>query len=250
MTTPAIELTDCSLAFRRMVNPAQSLKEFVLRGAKRDVAFEEKLGVSGVSVTVAPGEVLGVVGANGAGKSTLLRLIAGVFTPTAGRVVVRGIVTPVIDLVSGIDPNLTGEESVVLYGALLGRDPEVMRDRVGSIAEWAGLANYVDKPVRTYSVGMVARLGFGIVTDVVPDVLLLDEVFAVGDMPFRERSLERIGLMAERGAAVVLVSHDLALIQERSDRVLWLERGRAREIGHPVPVCASYLDSVLEGQIA
>jgi ABC-type polysaccharide/polyol phosphate transport system ATPase subunit len=241
MASPSIAVNDVSLAYRLARNRSGTLKEFLVRMLKRQVDHEKLLALKDVSFEVHRGEVLGVIGANGAGKSTLMKIIARVLPPTHGRVIVRGSVAPMIELGAGFNPELTGYENIVLYGTLLGYDPVHMRERAPIIAEWAGLEDFLDVPIRSYSSGMLARLGFGIASDTAPDVLLVDEVLSVGDQAFQRRSSERMVNMIGRGAAVVLVSHSMPTILEMADRVLWLDHGIARALGDPDEVVDGYL---------
>jgi ABC-2 type transport system ATP-binding protein len=241
---PAIEINDLSLAYRLPRHPASSVKEFAILSLKRQVAYESLWALRDVSLTVQPGELFGVVGPNGAGKSSLLKVIARVLPPTRGRVIVRGLVAPLIALGTGFHSDLTAQENIVLHGAILGRPPVEVRRRIPAIAEWAGLEDFLDVPLRTYSSGMLARLAFAIATDVTPDVLLVDEVLAVGDEQFRERSEARIDELMRGGAAVVLVSHALEYVRTLADRAIWLDAGQVRATGDPNDVVDAYLGAV------
>ena len=180
------------MAYQMARNRASTAKEYVINLLKRQVVYDELWALNDVSFDVRRGEVVGIVGANGAGKSTLMKVLAGVLHPSAGRVIVRGRLSPMIEVSGGMNNELSGRENIVLMGTLLGRTPREMNQRVDPIAEWAGLEEFIDVPVRGYSTGMKARLGFGVATDVKPDVLLIDEVLAVGDEAFRAKSLDRI----------------------------------------------------------
>jgi ABC-2 type transport system ATP-binding protein len=196
--------------------------------------------VDDVSFEVHPGEVLGIIGANGAGKSTLMKLVARVLPPTNGRVCVRGRVSPMIELGAGFNPEQTGQENIVLYGTMLGRDVKHMRRRCEAIADWAGLSSYLNVPVRAYSSGMVARLAFSVAVDVDPDVLLIDEILSVGDAAFQKKSNERMDELIGGGAAVVLVSHQMQQIVDRASRVVWLDHGKVQLAGDPKAVVEAY----------
>jgi ABC-type polysaccharide/polyol phosphate transport system ATPase subunit len=246
---PAIEAQELSLAVRLPDLATWSLKEFVVHGLRRRIAYHEIWPVREVTVSVDPGELLGVIGRNGAGKTTLMRLVSGILAPTSGRVMVRGRITPVLGLGAGFHPDLTGRENIVLLGALLGRDPSDLGERAVAIAEWAELRDYLDVPLRAYSAGMSARLALAVVTEDRPDILLLDEIFAVGDAEFQERSRERILDLIRRGSTVVLVSHDLATIEEWSSRVLWLDAGRVAGLGEPAAIVAQYSAQAQVGHV-
>jgi ABC-type polysaccharide/polyol phosphate transport system ATPase subunit len=241
----AVWAHELGVAYRRPRVVARSVREAVGNvWRSRRSGHDEFWALREVSVRIRRGEVLGVVGSNGSGKSTLLKAFAQVLPPTTGRVVVRGRVAPLIELGAGFHPELSALENVVLHGALLGQDPAVLRTRAEDVVDFAGVREFADAPVRTFSSGMLARLAFAVATECEPDVLLIDEVLAVGDQAFQERSGERIAQLLCRGAAVALVSHDLPVVERLADRVLWLDRGDALACGHPTSVIGWYLDGV------
>jgi ABC-type polysaccharide/polyol phosphate transport system ATPase subunit len=244
MSEPPVVVDGVSLAYRLARNQAGTVKEFAIQLLRRQVRYEQLWAVSDVSFEVHRGETLALIGRNGAGKTTLMKVVARVLPPTGGRVIVRGHVAPMISLGAGFNAELSGYENIVLYGTLLGRDPEWMRSRVDAIAEWADLTEFLDVPVRAYSSGMLARLGFAIASDTTPDVLIVDEVLSVGDQQFQARSFDRMQAMMDAGAAVLLVSHSLPKVAELADRVLWLDRGRIRMIGDPDEVIAAYREAM------
>ena len=245
----AVEIDEVTLAYRLMRDRAGSIKEFAIRAATgRRLRVERLQALRGVTLAVRRGEVCGIIGRNGAGKTTLLKLCARVLPPSTGRVVVRGRIAPMIELGAGFNPELTGRENIVLYGTMLAGDPAAMRRRAQAIAEWAGVEEFIDVPLRSYSSGMVARLAFAVATEIEPDVLLVDEVLAVGDESFRQRSAERVEEMIGRGAAVLLVSHDLGSIRRLASTALWLEQGTVQRRGHPAAVVDDYLAAVHEKQ--
>jgi ABC-2 type transport system ATP-binding protein len=238
--TAVVDVSDVSLAYRLTHSHAASFKEFTIHMFKRRVQFEQLWALDDVSLTLRAGEVLGVIGANGAGKSTLMKVIARVLPPTAGRVVVRGQVAPLIELGAGFNLELTGAENTLLYGTLLGRKPAFMRERLTEIARWAELEEYMDVPVRSYSSGMLVRLAFAVAVDVDPELLLVDEVLSVGDERFQQKSISRLHELIDRGTAVLFVSHDLETVATMADRVVWLDRGRIKMVGAPDEVIAAY----------
>jgi ABC-type polysaccharide/polyol phosphate transport system ATPase subunit len=240
VSDPVIEISDASLAYRMARSPSSTLKEYMIKLIKGQVSYEKFWAVRGVSLSVSEGEVFAVVGPNGAGKSTLMKMIARVLPPTAGRVIVRGSVAPLIELGAGFNPDLTGHENIVLYGSLLGRSDKEMRVRSTEIAAWAGLTDFLDVPIRSYSTGMLARLGFAVATDVQHEVLIVDEVLSVGDAAFQQKSKHRILSMIEAGCSVVFVSHDLGSVLEIADRVMWLDHGEIKMVGDPAEVVAAY----------
>ncbi len=233
-----------SLAYRHNRNRAGTIKGFAIDVVKGKTASEEVWALKDVNFSLSSGEVLGVIGRNGAGKSTLMKIVARVLPPTEGRIVVRGAVAPMIELGAGFNTEMSARENIVLYGTLLGRTPVQMRERVANILDWAELNEFVDVPIRTYSSGMLARLGFAVATDIEPDVLVIDEVLSVGDASFQLKSKERMIQLIDSGAAVLFVSHDLDAVEEVSDRVLWLDRGHTVMMGDPKEVVQAYVGSV------
>lgn len=243
LTVPSIEVAHAGHVYRLPRHDASSLKELLTRLVGRKRPSELLHALSDVSFEVRPSEVFAVIGPNGAGKSTLMKLLARVLPPTSGRVIVRGRVSPMIELGAGFNVELTARENIVLYGALLGRTASQMRNSADAIVDWAGLSEYLDVPVRAFSSGMVARLAFAVAADVSPDVLLIDEILAVGDDAFRRKSLERIDQLINGGAAVVLVTHNMGEVQARAHRVMLLNRGRVQMVGPAEEVVSAYLSS-------
>ena len=239
-----VEATDISLAYRRTRHRVSSLKQTAIDTIKRRMAYEQFFALKKVSFEIARGETVSIIGRNGAGKSTLLKVIARVLPPTTGRVIVRGHVAPMIELGAGFNPELTGAENIVLYGTLLGRTPKEMRSRIEAIADWSGLTEHLDIPIRAYSSGMTARLAFAIATDITPDLLLLDEILSVGDADFREKSAARTREMMNDGCAVLLVSHDLDAVARMSSRAIYLSDGTPKVAGKPNIVIEAYLADV------
>ncbi len=239
-----IEVKSVGLNYRMAHDRAGTIKEFAFQFLQRQLVTEEFAALSDVSFEVPRGEVFSLIGPNGAGKTTLMKVVARVLPPSSGRVIVRGVLAPMIALGAGFNPELAGFENIVLFGTLLGRDPDEMRERVGAIAEWAELTEFLDVPVRSYSSGMLARLGFAVASDIQPDVLVVDEVLAVGDEKFQRKSAARMKAMMETGTAVLFVSHDLEVVERLSDRVLWLDGGRIRMLGRAKEVVDAYRGSV------
>jgi len=243
-TEKIVEATDISLAYRRTRHRVSSLKQTAIDTIKGRMAYEEFFALRNVSFEIARGETVSIIGRNGAGKSTLLKVIARVLPPTNGRVIVRGDVAPMIELGAGFNPELTGAENIILYGTLLGRTPKQMQSRIEAIADWAGLTEHLDIPIRAYSSGMTARLAFATATDVTPDLLLIDEILSVGDEDFREKSAARTLAMMNSGCAVLLVSHDLEAVRTMSSRAIYLENGNQKISGNPNDVIEAYLADV------
>lgn len=235
-----ITLNRVGLCYRMPKDKIQSMKEYLVALARGRLRYNSFFALSDVSFSVGRGEVLGIVGSNGAGKSTLLKVIAGILTPTSGELRVKGRVVPMLELGSGFDDDLTGRENIFLNGAILGYSEQFLRERFDEIVEFSGLYDFLDVPVRNYSSGMVMRLAFSIASMVEPDVLIVDEILAVGDARFQEKSYTRMLELMHRGTAVLLVSHDLGQIRRLCDRVLWLEGGRVRRLGDTQEVCDAY----------
>jgi ABC-2 type transport system ATP-binding protein/lipopolysaccharide transport system ATP-binding protein len=236
-----------SVRYRVPLERILSLKEYAIRLLSGKISHVVHDALREVSLQVARGEIFGVVGRNGAGKSTLLRLLARVIQPTTGRVWVRGRVSPLLDITGCFHPELSGRENIFLNGAVLGLSRVEIRRRLEGIVAFAELGDYLDAPVRTYSSGMIARLGFAIATDVDPDVLLIDEVLAVGDEAFREKCFARFRQFRDRGVTIVLVSHDLFAVEKLCHRVLWLEDGGLALIGEACEVVAGFRARLSQG---
>ena len=221
-----IHFENVSIRYRVPRGGSRSLKEHVVRRLAKRITFDEFEALKSVSVDVADGENVGVIGRNGAGKSTMFKAICRVVRPSEGRVVVRGRIAPLLELGLGMNAELTGRENVMLQGALLGFSRGDMQERLARITEFSELAGFIDAPMRTYSTGMVARLAFSVATDVDPDILLVDEALAVGDERFQAKCRDRMAGFRGAGKTVMLVSHSLGHVRETCSRVLWLDQGR------------------------
>ncbi|MFO7547444.1 MAG: ATP-binding cassette domain-containing protein [Acidimicrobiia bacterium] len=239
-----IEAHDVSVAYLMSHDRAGTIKEFTFQVLKRQVHTEKFWAVKHVSFEVRRGETLALIGPNGAGKTTMMKVIARVLPPTSGRVVVRGVVAPMIALGAGFNHELNAIENIVLFGTLLSRDPDEMRERAAEIGEWAELTEFMDVPIRSYSSGMLARLGFAVAADVDPDVIVVDEVLSVGDESFQRKSYDKMQQLMSGGTAVLLVSHALDKVEEMADRVIWMDRGEVRMLGDPAEVVEAYRSSV------
>jgi len=199
--------------------------------------------LQGIDLTVSHGERLGVIGVNGAGKTTLLQVIAGIYPPTSGRVEIDGRVAPLIDIGAGFSAELTGRENIFLYSSLLGRASSEMAGKVDRILEFAELQDFADMPIKYYSTGMRQRLNFSVATEVVPEILLIDEVFAAGDAFFTLKAKDRMHMLLDNSKISVMVSHNLGLIREACSRVILIHQGKIARDGEPDAVCAYYLES-------
>ena len=238
----AIELSGVSKAFVIRRNPARNLKVRLLGLVHRRQRERRKLlwALRDVDLAVRHGECVGLIGSNGSGKSTLLRIIAGIFQPTQGHVKVRGRVAPMIELGAGFHPELSGRENVYLNASLYGLSRREIAGIYDAIVKFSELAEFIDEPVKNYSTGMYVRLGFSIAAHLEPDVLLVDEVLAVGDEHFQQRCLARMAEIRRRGATLVLVSHNLQLVERICDRACLLAHGRLDLEGEPTKVIARY----------
>jgi len=230
-TRPVIELRDVSLCYRLAKQKIPSLKEYAIHFVKGSLAYEQLWALREVSVAITEGETVGIVGRNGAGKSTLLKVISGVLKPTRGRLWRRGWVAPILELGTGFDYELTGYENVYLNALLLGRQRREIDQRLDQIVDFSGLDDFIRSPIRNYSSGMLARLGFAIATAWQPDVLILDEVLAVGDARFLKRCEQRIDEFRRAGTTILIVSHDSDAVRKNCRRCLWLERGELLDDG-------------------
>jgi ABC-type polysaccharide/polyol phosphate transport system ATPase subunit len=240
----ALELDNVSVRFRLPVEQVSTLQETVIRWLQRRMRYTDLWALRDVSLRVEPGEVVGIIGRNGAGKSTLLRVIAGVIKPTAGRVVANGRLVPLIDLSAGFDMELTGRENIFLNGALYGLSRGEMDGKVQDIIEFADIPGFIDAPLRAYSSGMIVRLGFAIAAEMDPELLLVDEVLAVGDESFQAKCTERFEAFRDAGVTVVLVSHNIGLIQSLCSRAIRLDQGSILSDGCPDEVVSQYHTSV------
>lgn len=239
-TETAICLENVSVRYRVPHERITTFKEYAIRLVTRSVTYADYMALQGVSLEIRRGEVVGIVGKNGAGKSTLLKLAARVLQPTRGRVWVRGRVAPLLDISAGFHPELTGRDNVFLNGTLLGLSRKAIREKFERIVDFAELWDFIDAPLRMYSNGMIARLGFAIATDVEPDILLIDEVLAVGDDAFQRKCWERIRRFQERGTTILLVSHDVNTVKQLCGRAVWLSKGQIQLVGPASEVVAQY----------
>ena len=240
MTSHVIEVQNVDLKYIIRHGRATTLKEVAISAINRlnlDITVN---ALTDISFTLDRGEVLAIIGHNGAGKTSLLKVIARVLPPTSGVVKVNGSVAPMLQLGAGFNPELSGEENILLFGVLLGNRTNEMRSRVADIAEWAGLTEHIKLPLRTYSSGMVARLGFAVATFQKSDVLIVDEILGVGDAEFKEKSSARMRDLIAHGEATILVSHDLTTVESLATKVLWLDHGKQIMLGNTAEVLDAY----------
>jgi ABC-2 type transport system ATP-binding protein len=238
-----IEVNNVSIKFKMTKEQIFSLKEYFIKFIKRQLEFEEFNALTDISFSVNKGDILGIIGYNGAGKSTMLKVISGIMKPTNGSIKVDGVISPLIELGSGFDMELTARENIFLNGYILGYSKKFIKEHFNEIVEFSELSEFLDVPVKNFSSGMVARLGFAIATIVKPEILIVDEILSVGDFKFQEKSEKKIKEMLLSGTTVILVSHDIAQIEEICTKVLWLEHGRVRGYGNTKEICEEYKNS-------
>lgn len=237
---PIIEVKNVSMRFNLATEKTDTIKEYFVKLLKRQLMFHEFYALKDVSLTVNRGEAVALVGANGSGKSTLLKCIAGVLYPTKGNIEVRGSIAPLIELGAGFDPDLTARENIYLNGAVLGRDRKFMDNHFNSIIDFAELWDFVDVPVKNFSSGMVARLGFAIATETKADILIVDEVLSVGDFRFQEKCKQRMAEMMSGGTTLLFVSHSTQQVCQLCQKAVWLNKGKMEMIGEVNTVCDAY----------
>lgn len=236
----AIEVNNVSMKYRLATEKVDSIKQYLIKRAKGEFHYEDFYALNNVSFSVAKGEVFGIIGLNGAGKSTLLKIISGILKPTDGSVKVQGKIAPLIELGAGFNGDLSGVENIYLNGLMLGYSKKMIRSKMNEIVEFSELGKFIHTPLKNYSSGMKARLGFSIATIVQPEVLIVDEVLAVGDIKFKEKSERKIQSMIEEGTTVIFVSHSLAQMKNLCNRVMWLEKGSVKQIGESSVICDTY----------
>lgn len=236
----AIKLDDVSVKFNLGKEKVDSLKDYVLKMIKGQLKYDEFWALQNISFTVNKGDRLGILGMNGAGKSSLLKCIAQVYKPTKGSVTRNGIIAPLLELGAGFDKEYTARENIFLYGAVLGYSKSFVQQKFDEIIEFAELQKFVDVPLKNFSSGMKSRLGFAICTAVKPDILILDEVLAVGDAKFRAKSEAKIRSMFDDGVTVLFVSHSIDQVKRICNKAMILDHGKIVDFGELDPVCAKY----------
>lgn len=240
MAQPMIEVRDVSMRFNLAKEKTESLKEYFVKLAKRQLHFTEFYALKNISFTINRGEAVALIGPNGCGKSTTLKTIAGVLYPTSGSVQVHGEIAPLIELGAGFDMDLTARENIFLNGAVLGYDHEFMQAHFDSIMDFAELWDFVDVPVKNFSSGMIARLGFSVATEVTAEVLIVDEILAVGDFKFQQKCQDRMSRMLADGMTLLLVSHSDEQVRKLCSRAIWIDHGVVQMDGPAGEVCDAY----------
>ena len=238
-----IEIRNVSVVFKRTTEKMTSLKEYFINSLRKKIRKEQFVALEHIDVIIKKGEIVGLLGLNGAGKSTLLKVISGIIKPTTGEVKLNGKMAPLIELGAGFDPELTGRENIFLNGSLLGFSKKELKERIEEIIEFSELNEFIDVPLKNYSSGMYARLGFSIATIYDPEILIIDEVLSVGEFHFQEKSLNKIMEMIGKGTTVLFVSHDIEQVKKLCEKVIWLEKGRIKVIGESKKICEEYAKS-------
>ncbi|MDE7311133.1 MAG: ABC transporter ATP-binding protein [Eubacterium sp.] len=236
-----IDVSHATVQFNMANQSVNNLKEYLIKLARGELMFQEFLALRDMDLQVRAGEAWGIVGPNGAGKSTLLKLICGVIKPYRGSVSVKGSIAPLIELGAGFDGELTAKENVMLNGTLMGYSERFMKKHLDDIIDFADLWDFLDAPMKNYSSGMAARLGFSVATMVQPDILICDEVLAVGDYKFQQKCEERMQHMLRQGTTLLYVSHSNESVLKLCSHALWIEEGRRVMSGEAQKVCAAYL---------
>jgi ABC-type polysaccharide/polyol phosphate transport system ATPase subunit len=235
-----IRLENASVCYRIPRERINTFKEYAIKWMQGRVQYHSFLALQDINLIINKGEMLGIIGQNGAGKSTLLKLVARVLKPSSGRVWVKGMVVPLLELGAGFHPELTGRENIFLNGAMLGYTRRQMSEKCREIITFSELEEFIDAPLRTYSTGMAARLGFALATDAKPDILIVDEILSVGDEAFQKKCLDRIKTYRDQGATILLVAHDMSRVRETCRRAIWLNHGRIEANGDVDQVIAAY----------
>lgn len=236
-----IKLQDIAVQYRLVKERPKTFQEYVINYLKgKRINTEVSWALRDISLNIYKGESIGIIGHNGAGKSTLLKVISSVIKPLEGKVIVNGKIAPLIEIGAGFDYELTGKENIYLNASILGFSRKEIEERYDSIVDFSEMREFINTPLKNYSSGMIARLGFSIATEVSPDVLIVDEVLAVGDAHFRKKSKERILEFKKKGVTILFVSHSMEDVRALCDRAVWLDRGRMKMTGEPKEVIREY----------
>ncbi len=235
-----IEVDHVTIRFNMASEKVDNLKEYIIKLFKKQLTFQEFLAVQDVSFKIKKGEAWALIGTNGSGKSTMLKAISGILKPYKGSITVKGKIAPLIELGAGFDGNLTARENIYLNGAVLGHSRKYMEEHFDEIVDFAELWDFLDTPLKNFSSGMRARLGFAVATIVSPDILICDEVLAVGDFLFQQKCMERMDEMLSGGTTLLFVSHSIDQVRKLCDHAIWLDKGTVRAIGEVNEVCDQY----------
>lgn len=240
----AVELKDVEMHFNMSKERLESFKEYFIKLMKRQLHFEDFLALDHVSFEIKRGDVFGIVGLNGSGKSTTLKVISGILEPTKGTVETAGTIAPLIELGAGFDLELTARENIYLNGSVLGFSKKFMDEKFEEIVEFSEMRDFLDVPMKNYSSGMIARIGFAIATMTTPDILIVDEILAVGDFLFQKKCEDRINAMLKDDTTVIIVSHSIDQIERLCHHCMWLEKGKIKMIGETKEVCDAYKSAI------
>lgn len=243
MDNIAIDVRDVTIRFNLANEKVDNLKEYFIKLVKKELLFQEFLAVKNASFQVKRGEAWALVGSNGSGKSTLLKTICGVLKPYKGEVIVNGIVSPLLELGAGFDMNLTARENIYLNGTVLGHSKKYIQEHFDEIVAFAELEKFLDSPIKNFSSGMRARLGFAVATTVKPDILIVDEILAVGDYAFQQKCMKRMNEMMSGGTTLLFVSHSIDQVRALCQHAIWIDKGEIQKIGEVTEVCDAYIDS-------
>lgn len=243
MNDNAVELRNVEMHFNMNKEKLYSLKEYFIKFAKRELRFERFIALKDISFDIKKGDVFGILGLNGSGKSTTLKLISGILSPTKGTVKTQGTIAPLIELGAGFDMDLTAKENIYLNGSVLGYSKKFMDEKFDDIVEFSEMKDFLDTPMKNYSSGMVARIGFAIATMTTPDILIVDEILSVGDFHFQQKCEDRINKMINGDTTVIIVSHSIEQIERLCKHCVWLEKGKIKMIGDAKDVCDAYKNS-------
>ena len=239
-----VDVDDVTIRFNLASQKIDNLKEYFIKLIKRELMFQEFLAVKDISLKIHAGESWALIGTNGSGKSTLLKAISGILKPYKGNITVYGTVAPLIELGAGFDMEMTARENIFLNGCVLGHTQQYMREHFDEIVEFAELHEFIDSPLKNFSSGMRARLGFAIATMVKPDILIVDEILAVGDIKFRQKCMERIDQMLADGTTLIYVSHNLKEVRRLCDHAIWINKGEEVMQGEVNEVCDAYVNAM------
>lgn len=238
-----IKIDDVTMTFRLTDERIDHIKELFIKTIKRELNYTNFNALENVSFEIYKGERIGIIGGNGAGKSTLLKLISGIMKPTSGKIYTKGTIAPLLELGAGFDANISGRKNIYLNGAIMGKSKEFLEEKYDEITDFADIGRFIDVPLKNYSSGMKARLGFSIASQIEADIIILDEVLGVGDKNFKEKSSAKIEELINSGKTIILVSHSLGEIERLTDRVIWLEKGKVVEIGETKDIVEKYKNS-------
>ena len=243
-----IDVDHVSIRFNLSNQKVDNLKEYFVKLLKKQLMFQEFFAVKDVSFKVHAGEAWGLIGTNGSGKSTMLKAISGILAPYKGNITVNGSVAPLIELGAGFDQELTARENIFLNGCVLGHTEKFMKEHFDEIVDFAEIHQFLDSPLKNYSSGMRARLGFSIATMVKPDILIVDEILAVGDYKFRQKCEKRMKELLSGGTTLLYVSHSIDEVKRLCDHALWIDKGVERMQGNAIEVCDAYMQEMKQGQ--